>query len=267
METEVNILNWPSSIMLVKRNGDLLDHTVYRNPLEQTWYLHKLSNHHQAKNRGIIGTLANRARRICANDLHQEELSHLNKAFLANGYNDREIKAALAPRERRDLTPMNRKTSLIRPSFHMFPRSADRISVKFSRSITSKPYTNLPKNKGLLKTSKRQKRTIILCRDLPYTLFCGSVYIGTTKRSVGTRLTEHKRNCRLGQTEKSAVAEHALRDGDHKIQFEDTQVIATTSGYHPRLVTGKLLKFTNIQIISTGRKKLSTLTEFGISYI
>ncbi|XP_030758072.1 uncharacterized protein LOC115883811 [Sitophilus oryzae] len=65
---------------------------------------------------------------------------------------------------------------------------------------------------------------------------CGSVYIGTTKRSVGTRLTEHKRNCRLGQTEKSAVAEHALRDGDHKIQFEDTQVIATTSGYHPRLV-------------------------------
>ncbi|GJQ86493.1 hypothetical protein Trydic_g10395 [Trypoxylus dichotomus] len=47
--------------------------------------------------------------------------------------------------------------------------------------------------------------------------FCGLVYIGTTKRSIYTRLKEHKRNCRLDQTDKSAVAEHALQDGDHNI--------------------------------------------------
>jgi len=35
---------------------------------------------------------------------------------------------------------------------------------------------------------------------------CGSVYVGTSKGSVNTRIVEHKRSCRLGQTKKSAVA-------------------------------------------------------------
>ncbi|XP_030753074.1 uncharacterized protein LOC115880083 [Sitophilus oryzae] len=173
--------------------------TVYRKPTHTDRYLHKLSNHHPSQKQGIIGTLANRARRICANEHIQEELSHLNKAFLANGYNDREIKAALAPRQRRP--DANEQENIINKAFLPYvSQVTDRIGIY----------------------------------RIPCS--CGSVYIGTTKRSVGTRLTEHKRNCRLGQTEKSAVAEHALRDGDHKIQFEDTQVIATTSGYHPRLV-------------------------------
>ncbi|XP_030758536.1 uncharacterized protein LOC115884178 [Sitophilus oryzae] len=134
METEVN--NQLAFLdVLVKRNGDHLDHTVYRKPTHRDRYLHNLSNHHPSQKQGIFGTLANRARRICAKDHIQEELSHL-KPFLLTG----------------------------------------------------------------------------------------------------TRLTEHKRSCGLGQTDKSAVAEHALRDGDHKIQFKDTQVIAATSGYHPRLI-------------------------------
>ncbi|GJQ80161.1 hypothetical protein Trydic_g23739 [Trypoxylus dichotomus] len=59
---------------------------------------------------------------------------------------------------------------------------------------------------------------------------CGLVYIGTTKRSINTRLKEHKRNCRLGQTEKSVVAEHALQDGDHNFNF--AEVLSTVLHYH-----------------------------------
>ena len=47
---------------------------------------------------------------------------------------------------------------------------------------------------------------------------CGQVYIGTTKRSITTRLKEHDRNSRLGQIEKSAVAEHAALEG-HTIEY------------------------------------------------
>ena len=64
---------------------------------------------------------------------------------------------------------------------------------------------------------------------------CGSVYIGTTKRSIKTRITEHKRSCRLGHVEKSALAEHALTLDDHKILFEDTQVLDRTRSYYPRI--------------------------------
>ncbi|GJQ84994.1 hypothetical protein Trydic_g3656 [Trypoxylus dichotomus] len=63
---------------------------------------------------------------------------------------------------------------------------------------------------------------------------CGLVYIGTTKRSINTSLKEHKRNCRLGQADKSAVAEHAPQDGDHNINFANTEVLSTVSHYHTR---------------------------------
>ncbi|XP_030747075.1 uncharacterized protein LOC115875683 [Sitophilus oryzae] len=132
--------------------------------------------------------------------------------------NDREIKAALAPRQRRP--DANEQENIITKAF-----------LPYVSQVTDRIGT-------ALRPAKDKREPLSSAGDLPYTLSCGSVYIGTTKRSVGTILTEHKRSCRLGQTDKSvaAVAEHALRDGDHKIQFEDTQVIATTSGYHPRFV-------------------------------
>ncbi|XP_030764236.1 uncharacterized protein LOC115888610 [Sitophilus oryzae] len=210
METEVN--NQLAFLdVLVKRNGDLLDHTVYRKPTHTDRYLHKLSNHHPSQKQGIIGTLANRARRICANEHIQEELSHLNKAFLANGYNDREIKAALAPRQRRP--DANEQENIINKAFLPY---VSQVTDRIDQQKTKENHYPL------------QGSTVYLVPAVAYIL--------ELPNASGTRLTEHKRNCRLGQTEKSAVAEHALRDGDHKIQFEDTQVIATTSGYHPRLV-------------------------------
>ncbi|XP_048524257.1 integrator complex subunit 3 homolog [Dendroctonus ponderosae] len=69
--------------------------------------------------------------------------------------------------------------------------------------------------------------------DIQFTL---SVYIGTSKRSIATRIEEDRRNCKLGHVEKSAVAEHALGDGTHNIYFGEAQVLATTTGYRPRLI-------------------------------
>ena len=46
---------------------------------------------------------------------------------------------------------------------------------------------------------------------------CGQVYIGTTKRSIHTRIKEHERHCRLKQPEKSAVAEQVLKQAGHDI--------------------------------------------------
>ena len=39
----------------------------------------------------------------------------------------------------------------------------------------------------------------------------------------------------MGLTEKSAVAEHTLSQDGHRIQFDKTEVLASTTNYYPRL--------------------------------
>ena len=56
---------------------------------------------------------------------------------------------------------------------------------------------------------------------------CGKVYIGETKRFLKTRMKEHRAAARLGQLEKSAVAEHAWQDG-HTIDWSDVRILDET---------------------------------------
>ena len=51
-----------------------------------------------------------------------------------------------------------------------------------------------------------------------------------TSRSIKTRICEHQRHLRLGQPERSAVAEHAISN-QHAIMFGQAKVIARTNGY------------------------------------
>ena len=72
---------------------------------------------------------------------------------------------------------------------------------------------------------------------------CGKSYIGETRRSLETRMSEHKEACLKGTLEKSAVAEHAWKD-HHTIKWEETTVVDMAR--HPRKL---LLKETiHIQI-------------------
>ncbi|KAG8235159.1 hypothetical protein J437_LFUL015199 [Ladona fulva] len=64
---------------------------------------------------------------------------------------------------------------------------------------------------------------------------CGEAYLGETGCTVETRIKEHKRNVRLKQSEKSAIAEHALDKG-HKILFNEIKVLCTTPRYWERIV-------------------------------
>ena len=62
--------------------------------------------------------------------------------------------------------------------------------------------------------------------EIPCT--CGKVYIGETKRHLGTRLKEHKDACVKCQTDKSAIAEHAWAE-DHPINWSGTKILQRAS--------------------------------------
>ncbi|XP_046391599.1 uncharacterized protein LOC124159733 [Ischnura elegans] len=63
---------------------------------------------------------------------------------------------------------------------------------------------------------------------------CDLVYVGETGRTIETRLTEHRRHFRLGQPEKSAVAEHSI-SSDHAICWEKTKVLCRKEKFWERL--------------------------------
>jgi hypothetical protein len=64
---------------------------------------------------------------------------------------------------------------------------------------------------------------------------CGKTYIGQTNRTIETGRNEHMRHLRLGQPDKSAVAQHALETG-HRVEFNTTCRLARTKGYMDRII-------------------------------
>ena len=67
----------------------------------------------------------------------------------------------------------------------------------------------------------------------PCSCLCGDSYIGETGRTTNTRVKEHKAACRLAHFEKSAVAEHAWKDG-HIIEWDQVTILDTASDLRER---------------------------------
>jgi len=107
-----------------------------------------------------------------------------------------------------------------------------------------------------LRSAKDKRNPISASGVYRISCSCGSLYIGTTKRRVNTRIAEHKSSCRMGQTEKSTVAEHALSRG-HDIRFEEVEVLDRSQRYYSRLTREAMEFFKHENIIN--RKEEITL--------
>ncbi|XP_074031670.1 uncharacterized protein [Leptinotarsa decemlineata] len=198
-------------------------------------YLHALPNHHPSQKRGVISALTERARRICEPEHLERELKYLKVTLRSNGYNASEIRKAMKPK---NITVRKAKKDqmVARAYLPFIPRVTDRIGKLLDKHDIETVFKPTRKIQQSLRSAKDKRDPLSVAGVYRKPCTCGKVYIGTTKRSMGTRLKEHKRNCRLGQADKSAVAEHALSEGDHIILFENTELIAPNHGYHSRLV-------------------------------
>ena len=221
--------------VLVIRKGHQLEHTVYRKPTHTDRYLNKYSNHHPCQKRGIIKMLTDRARAICLPKYLSEELHHLQTALQKNDYTKQEIKRAAQPSKKKNQEPTESIAASKKAFLQYIPKVTDRIGRLLKKHNIRTIFKPTRKIQNCLRSAKdhRDQKTTGGVYRIPCN--CGQVYIGTTKRSINTRIQEHERHCRLGQGGKSAVAEHALLNEDHRIMFEKTQVLDNTTHYHTRL--------------------------------
>lgn len=178
-------------------------------------------------------TLVHRATRICEESNVHQELGHLENVLRANGYSSQEVKRALHPNKSARSRSEEEETNTI--SLPYLKNVTDRISKILKQYKIKTMFTPTTQLRNMFRSAKDRRNPLSSAGVYRIPCSCGSVYIGTTQRSVNTRLTEHKRNCRFGYTERSAVAEHALSGKEHDILFDNTEILSTTNHYHARL--------------------------------
>ncbi|GJQ65329.1 hypothetical protein Trydic_g7445 [Trypoxylus dichotomus] len=214
--------------VLVNRNRDgALGHRVYRKPTHTDRYLHYNSNHHPKQKRAVIKMLVDRAARICEHQHIEQELQHLNQALQANGYENPQVKRAMRPSNSKRTADEHQPSRDWQTTAYLpyIKSVTDRIGKTHERHNIKTIYKPTQQLCHQLRSAKDPRNPLTSIGVYRIPCSCGLLYISTTKRNINTRLKEHKRNCRLGQTDKSAVAEHALQDGDHNINFANTEVL------------------------------------------
>ena len=219
-------------VLISRGNDHKLHHRVHRKPTHTDRYLHKDSNHHPSQKRGIIKTLTERARRICEPVYLSSEMNHLQLALQNNGYSRNYIKRAIRPPRRSvrkdEETP---KGTAVLPYIN---RVTDRIGKLMRKHNIRTCFMPTNKIGDLLRSAKDTRDPLTSAGVYRIPCNCGDVYIGTTKRSVNTRLKEHMRHCRQIETEKSAVADH-MWGQNHKILFDETQLLSNVTHYSTRI--------------------------------
>lgn len=222
--------------------------TVYRKPTHTERYLHFDSYHPPHVKTGIIRTLVHRSKVISHDSVsHSQEVKHLTDVFKCNGYPQGFIKRAVTkskPTQMDERLEPKATVSIpyvrgVSEKLRRICRKANiRVCFKSNRTIRSivmnvKPRSPPEDTKGVIYR--------IPCQD------CNKSYYGETGRTLKVRLTEHKRYCRNGETNRSGVSQHTLID-NHRIDWNKSSVVAKEPNYYKRKIKEALFirKFHNM---------------------
>jgi hypothetical protein len=221
-------------ISIQRKKDGTLGHDVYRKPTHTDLYLNAESHHHPSQKNSVLCTLIHRAKSIADEENFPKEIRRLKKTFAQNGYSKQQINVALkrtlrpkisTPRE--DADPV---AKAVLPYVSTVSGKISRILRRFNIATIHRPAIKLrqllvhPKDPVGLKTPGIYS---VPCE-------CGKIYIGETGRTIETRMKEHLRHYRLGQLEKSAVAEHSILE-NHCIHWEEAGLLCRSHGYWDRI--------------------------------
>ncbi|CAM1312216.1 Uncharacterised protein r2_g2253 [Pycnogonum litorale] len=235
MEVEEN-RELPFLDVLVKRNNDKLEYSVYRKKTHTDKYLHYLSNHHQSVKNSVASSFYRRARDICDDHNRTLEIKHLRQVLSENGYPVKLInriqRNAFHPKDRNEEKEKSKHTVCI----PFIPGLSNQIS-RILKQTDIKTYFTSRSNtlQSMLVRLKdpcpsQQKSGVynIPCQ-------CGMCYIGHTARTLSVRPKEHERSIvNIRNPSKtnpnSAVAFHVMEsDYSYRMLWKDAKIIASVS--------------------------------------
>ena len=222
------------TLIRVKEDGSL-DVRIYRKKTHTDRYLQFSSHHPPQHKAAVVRTLLHRADSLLSNEQHRsKEHDHVRTALSVNGYPSQFIrKHSRGTNVNNTIEQENdvqgfASLPYVQGTTERIQRVLSQYNIRSSvrphrtlRQLLSKPKDNIETGK------KTGVVYAIPCAE------CEGVYVGETGRSLCTRIKEHQTTVRLGQAEKSALAEHSTKTG-HATKWSDTTILCTESRYHHR---------------------------------
>ncbi|KAJ8938984.1 hypothetical protein NQ318_003677 [Aromia moschata] len=177
-----------------------------------------------------------RAETICDDKSIPEELKQIKEALTKNGYKEKDIdRVCRTQRARVEQQPI---------TYACLPYVAG-VTDKLKKTL-SKKTIGQRKIQQVLPSNKDSVPRLLTKGVYELKCTCGISYIGQTGRSIHCRIKEHQRHTRLGNTHKSAIAEHVHTNENHKIDYENIRVLDKTTRYYPRIIRESLEIMKNI---------------------
>ena len=242
--------------VLVIREKETIETTVYRKPTNNGIYLHWESFAPITWKRGTLRTIIQRAYRVCSNKKHLEKELHkiendftkINKYpfWIFNQLNN-EIRKHQNKNCNEILVNCDEEQAIKTEHMLVLPYQGKR-GEKVIKSLQNTIKTILPSdhtskviynsNKLSSKFNIKDKTNILHLNDLTYSVSCpdptcGSQYIGETARRLNERIKEHS-----GRDNKSHMYKHTLDTGHPAVSQSDFKVLG--QGYRNRKYKRKI---------------------------
>jgi hypothetical protein len=175
-------------ILIERRAGRSLGHSVYRKPTHTDLFLSGRSHHHPAQKNGVLRTLIHRVKAVSDAEHLKSEIEHLRTAFRSNGFTEEDIKVALKMSLKRK---GEAKKPEVKPTARACLPYVSTISNKIAGILRRHNVETIHKPPGKLKAllgTTKDKLGLKTSGVYRIPCECGKVYIGETGRTIEKRL-------------------------------------------------------------------------------
>ena len=229
-------------ILLLRQEDGSIKTSVFRKPTHTDKYLDFNSHHPLAHKSSVVRTLYHRSHTLASTTaLQSKEDKHIHNALKGNGYpkafihkiaNQVRSRLPIATTEQSAIQETKPTAVITIPYLQGLSETIRRILGEHKIEVRFKPHTTLrqilvkPKDPTPI-TSRKGVVYSIPCAD------CNKCYIGQSGRSLSCRMKEHRRAVVSGDTNASAIAEHAWTN-HHGVNWEEAKVLDVCDRWHER---------------------------------
>lgn len=217
----------------IKEDGSI-DVSIFRKKTHTDRYLQFSSHHPPQHKAAVVRTLFHRSEELLSIEKNKdEERIHLKRALQDNGYPRQFVRKYNKQRSKKEQRPDEEvKGYVTLPYVQGTTERIQRVLASYGIKVSVRPTYTLKNILSNVKDPLPKEKKVGVIYSIPCGE-CDTIYIGETKRAMGTRVKEHQACVRLQKTESSALSEHAHKCG-HSIAWDNAKILQNEGRWHQR---------------------------------